>query len=895
MWLLFSALGFLAGQILAGIFVALAAAVDGHLPRSPPSPTDRATHLVHRLHAARSVGRLLRVGVAGLVVPVAPSTSCVIWVSASAGATCWESPSASAGQILVVLMYIPIAHHVHDFSQRFDAPNQRLTGGSHGTGYMVIAVLTVVGAPFFEELFFRGVLLRALARLFGRVGGWVGPSLAIVVTGVLFGLAHAESLQLLGLATFGIIFSSSPTAPAGLGMNMVAHATFNLMAPWPPPSSPRLASLATPELAAEMTAPVDVARPAAVRRRRRRRPGRPPVPAPPGAVVRAHDPPLDLAGVGQPGRWRGVTLVALSQLHPSLLVANTTTAGGDTGAHVMLPAFLKSHLLTHGQVTGWDPDWYDGFPLYTFYFPLPGLITVLFNAVVSYDVAFKLVTVLGSLTLPLCAWAFGRLAGLRDPGPGCLAAATLPFLFEPSFSIYGGNILSTLAGEYSFSLSLSLSLLFLGVWATGYGPAATGPWRRSSSPSPCSATCCPRSSPRPARRSGCSSTPTWSGGSACGRRGSGRPSSVVPSAGLVGGGRGARRGPQRLVAPALRHRSGLHHQHGLHEGAGLSPPALPGVGPLGAGRRPGRPRGHGGPAQPGGAVHSGDGRAVGRGWSARPGRKLYNARFLPFWFLCLYLLAGYALAESVAAVARWHRRRRLDQWVAVGASASAVPREALAARCASAASAGPLRRGCRRGGGGTAGGPGRRVPGGGPSPGAAGLGPEPGGGDRGGRPAELLGRLELLGLRAQARLSGVPRRDPDDGQGGGHPGVRTGHVGVRPLGEPLRHHHVPDAAPVLDRTAASIRWRACSSNRRRPRRSTSSTRTSCRSTRPTRWSGLPYGGLNVPLGIQHLQQMGVRYFLAASTTVETAAAADPAPHRGRLPPGPGAPATTGMP
>ena len=40
--------------------------------------------------------------------------------------------------------------------------------------------------------------------------------------------------------------------------------------------------------------------------------------------------------------------------------------------------------------------------------------------------------------------------------------------------------------------------------------------------------------------------------------------------------------------------------------------------------------------------------------------------------------------------------------------------------------------------------------------------------------------------------------------------------------------------------------------------------------------GLPYGGLNVPLGIEHLQQLGVRYFLASSTTVEQAAAADPA-------------------
>ena len=95
-------------------------------------------------------------------------------------------------------------------------------------------------------------------------------------------------------------------------------------------------------------------------------------------------------------------------------------------------------------------------------------------------------TVLGTLTLPLAAWAFGKLAGLRDPGPGCLAAATLPFLFEPSFSIYGGNILSTLAGEFSYSLALSLALVFLGLVAAGLRTGrhrslaaillAAGPW-----------------------------------------------------------------------------------------------------------------------------------------------------------------------------------------------------------------------------------------------------------------------------------------------------------------------------------------------------------------------------------------------------------------------------------
>ena len=45
--------------------------------------------------------------------------------------------------------------------------------------------------------------------------------------------------------------------------------------------------------------------------------------------------------------------------------------------------------------------------------------------------------------------------------------------------------------------------------------------------------------------------------------------------------------------------------------------------------------------------------------------------------------------------------------------------------------------------------------------------------------------------------------------------------------------------------------------------------------RPTRWWAFPTAGLNVPLGIEHLQQLGVRYFLASSTTVEPAAAADP--------------------
>ncbi len=159
-----------------------------------------------------------------------------------------------------------------------------------------------------------------------------------------------------------------------------------------------------------------------------------------------------------------VIVVTLSQLHPGMLLTNTTTTGGDTGAHIAMPKFLES-LVSHGHLTGWDPGWYDGFPLYTFYFTIPDLFIAIGGWIIPYGVAFKLGTVLGSVMLPVCAWACGRFFRLRAPLPTLLAAATLPFLFDYTFTIYGGNLFSTLAGEYAYSFSLSLAVLFLGLFA----------------------------------------------------------------------------------------------------------------------------------------------------------------------------------------------------------------------------------------------------------------------------------------------------------------------------------------------------------------------------------------------------------------------------------------------
>ncbi|HWF15960.1 MAG TPA: CPBP family glutamic-type intramembrane protease [Acidimicrobiales bacterium] len=135
------------------------------------------------------------------------------------------------GQFLIAVMYAPFQHDIHNFN----APSQRLTGASHGGGFVVIAIATVLFAPAVEELFFRGLLLKSLVRLFTplQVAGAAraaGVVLAVIADGLLFGAAHGEWVQLAGLAAFGIVLAAVSYRTGRLGMNMVAHASFNLVA-----------------------------------------------------------------------------------------------------------------------------------------------------------------------------------------------------------------------------------------------------------------------------------------------------------------------------------------------------------------------------------------------------------------------------------------------------------------------------------------------------------------------------------------------------------------------------------------------------------------------------------------------------------------------------------------
>ena len=120
------------------------------------------------------------------------------------------------------------------------------------------------------------------------------------------------------------------------------------------------------------------------------------------------------------------------------------------------------------RLSGWAPDWYAGFPVGQYYFPVPGADDRgRSNLVMPYNVAFKLVTVSGPLMLPAAAYYFAKGMRAPWPAPPAFAIAAFGTLVQTrnDWQIYGGNIASTLAGEFSFTIGLAFALFALGALA----------------------------------------------------------------------------------------------------------------------------------------------------------------------------------------------------------------------------------------------------------------------------------------------------------------------------------------------------------------------------------------------------------------------------------------------
>lgn len=134
---------------------------------------------------------------------------------------------SAVGRLLVIAVVVPLVLLLDLPRGTSLQDTEDLASGAVGIA-MVFAVL-VVGAPFFEELFFRGLLQRALeARL--------AVPAAIALQAVLFALAHlgtrlgaANLVIFSGTLVVGLVLGASAWRYRRLGPGMAAHGLFNLL------------------------------------------------------------------------------------------------------------------------------------------------------------------------------------------------------------------------------------------------------------------------------------------------------------------------------------------------------------------------------------------------------------------------------------------------------------------------------------------------------------------------------------------------------------------------------------------------------------------------------------------------------------------------------------------
>jgi CAAX protease family protein len=220
-WLLIAALGVIFGAALSAVLETLVAWLAG-TPGGVRALTAMAKPPVWFV-AAGLLGLWTGFGAATLVVTRSGRRVGL----AFAAHDVWFLFLGMALQGVVAVAYQGV--HVSGSSK---GTNQLLGGG---TGWLLLvpALMTVVLAPLFEELYFRGVLLR------GLLGAWrtnlaiVGVVGSVLVDATLFGIAHLgtdEWIQLPGLIGLGVILCTLAIRTGRLGPSILTHAGFNLLA-----------------------------------------------------------------------------------------------------------------------------------------------------------------------------------------------------------------------------------------------------------------------------------------------------------------------------------------------------------------------------------------------------------------------------------------------------------------------------------------------------------------------------------------------------------------------------------------------------------------------------------------------------------------------------------------
>ncbi len=165
----------------------------------------------------------------------------------------------------------------------------------------------------------------------------------------------------------------------------------------------------------------------------------------------------------------GLTGLLLAYFDLRYLLLDTTVTGGDTASWQGIAHHLAETLLPEGRLTGWDMGNFCGYPNFNFYFIPPFLVPVAVSKLLNLPltVCLKWSIMSGIFLLPACVYCGLRNMGHRFPGPVMGASASLLFLFNESYTMFGGNTLSTFAGEFCYMTAFALFTLFIGTYYRG--------------------------------------------------------------------------------------------------------------------------------------------------------------------------------------------------------------------------------------------------------------------------------------------------------------------------------------------------------------------------------------------------------------------------------------------
>jgi len=142
-------------------------------------------------------------------------------------------------------------------------------------------------------------------------------------------------------------------------------------------------------------------------------------------------------------------------LRIELVFSDLLPTGGDMGAHIVPTKFFVTELFNNFKLSGWSQDWFAGYPVYYFYFPLPPIITSLLSFLFPFSISFKTMVLISQVLLVISIEMLMRKNSKEFSFYGF--GVGLLYLLTESFTIFGGNLASSLAGQYSFTYSIAFA------------------------------------------------------------------------------------------------------------------------------------------------------------------------------------------------------------------------------------------------------------------------------------------------------------------------------------------------------------------------------------------------------------------------------------------------------